>query len=299
MNWAITCVLLIGAASAAQFPMRENQVVFHLFTRDNPTSSQALLPSIPSIATSRFLNSRKTIIALHSFGENVQGNFIAHVVPAHLAAENVNFLAVDWRFGSFAYSAGVANVPQLGELVARFVNILTNDFGNNVNMIRIIGVGLGAHAAGVAGRRIVGNIPHIVALDPPLLGWTHNPNKLLKTDANLVEVLHTTATNYGYGDPLGHVDFYANGGRSQPMCGDLVLTCSHIYSYIYYAESINADAEANAKKFVGTKCASYEETASQACNGTRDATFGGIAVKSSESGIYSFATNVRQPFAKG
>ncbi|CAK1544580.1 unnamed protein product [Leptosia nina] len=298
MSWTIRCLLFLSAALAVQgFPMRENDVIFHLFTRDNPTRSQPLLPSIASISMSLFSNARKTIIAIHSYEDNVEGNFAAFVVPAHLAAENVNVLAVDWRHGSFGYSAGVANVPQLGDLIAKFADLLSDNFGYSANMIRIVGVGLGAHAAGVGARKIKGNVPHIVALDPPLLGWSLNPNKLSKNDADLVEVLHTTATNYGYGDPLGHVDFYANGGRAQPMCGDNT-PCSHAYAYVFYAESINADTEGGAK-FIGTKCASYEETVEQKCTGSRDATFGGIAVKSGVSGIYSFATNVRQPFAQG
>ncbi|CAG4965435.1 unnamed protein product [Colias eurytheme] len=298
MYLVVKCALILCAALAAHgYPMQTTDVIFHLFTPTNPTVSQPLLPSIVSISMSSFSNSRKTIIAIHSDGDDVTGNFVAHVVPAHLRAEDVNILVVDWSRGSFGYSVGVANVPQLGDLVADFVNILINSFGYNVNLIRIVGFGLGAHAAGAASRKINGVVPHIVALDPPLLGWTHNPHKLKADDAAFVEVLHTSAGAYGYGGPIGKIDFYANGGAEQPMCG-ADYTCSHMYAYVYYAESITADAT-NAAKFVGRACASRDEAEQLSCGGDRDATFGGTAVKSTESGIYVFLTNLRPPFALG
>ncbi|XP_047512692.1 pancreatic triacylglycerol lipase-like [Pieris napi] len=291
-------IILCVALPALGFPMAVNDVVFHLFTRANPTTSEPLLASVASISQSRhFSNSRRTVFAIHNYGENVSGNFIAFVAPALLAAEDVNVVAVDWRSGSFGYVVGLANVPQLGTIVASFANILFNSFGYNSNNVRIVGVGLGAHAAGVAARKMNANIPHIFALDPSLVGWTENPDKLSTRDATFVEVLHTTAGRYGYDRPLGHLDFYANGGVTQPMCGDLP-SCSHAYSYVYYAESIAAEAGAGAK-FVGTQCASYEQATLLQCTGTGSATFGGIAAKTSVSGIYTFLTNVRPPFAQG
>ncbi|XP_038208153.1 pancreatic triacylglycerol lipase-like [Zerene cesonia] len=298
MYGVVRLVLVLCAALAAHgYPMQTTDAVFHLFTQSNPTVSEPLLPSIVSISMSSFSNSRKTIIAIHSNGEGVTGNFIAHLVPAHLRAEDVNILAVDWSRGSFGYSVGVANVPQLGDLIANFVNILINSFGYNVNLIRIVGFGLGGHAAGAAARKINGVVPHIVALDPPLLGWTHNPHKLKSDDAAFVEVLHTSAGAYGYGEPLGKIDFYANGGAQQPMCG-ADYSCSHMYSYVYYAESITADAS-GASKFIGTACGSRQDAEQLTCSGNRDATFGGTANKSTESGIYIFLTNIRPPFARG
>lgn len=110
-------------------------------------------------------------------------------------------------------------------------------------------------------------------LDPSLPGWTHHPDKLSRNAARLVEVLHTTAGIYGYDKPLGHIDFYANGGISQIGCGS-VISCSHSYSYIYYAESVTAETN-NGNKFIGTACDSYENATALQCSGARDATFGG------------------------
>lgn len=45
-------------------------------------------------------------------------------------------------------------------------------------------------------------------------------------DANFVDVLHTGAGILGQWGPNGHVDFYINGGTSQPGCsqGSLSVT---------------------------------------------------------------------------
>ena len=62
-------------------------------------------------------------------------------------------------------------------------------------------------------------------MDPGRLDFVLPPHSLLnKTDADFVEIVHTNGgtdnTTAGIYDPLGHVDFYANGGHHQPGCPD-------------------------------------------------------------------------------
>lgn len=45
----------------------------------------------------------------------------------------------------------------------------------------------------------------------------NSKGKLDVADADMVQVLHTSS-NYGDSKKAGHVDFYFNGGRSQPFC---------------------------------------------------------------------------------
>lgn len=41
------------------------------------------------------------------------------------------------------------------------------------------------------------------------------------TDAQFVDVIHTAGGTFGYVKPIGHVDFYPNGGKApQPGCLD-------------------------------------------------------------------------------
>ena len=65
----------------------------------------------------------------------------------------------------------------------------------------------------------------LTALDPagPLFernsSVTGSEYRLDPTDANFVDVIHTSATAFGFLTPLGHADFYPNNGQvPQPGC---------------------------------------------------------------------------------
>lgn len=67
----------------------------------------------------------------------------------------------------------------------------------------------------------------VSGLDPAcVLFDSSTRGRLDKTDADFVIVIHTTAGYLGYEDPLGHVDFYPNGGKTgQPGCGKIGKEC--------------------------------------------------------------------------
>lgn len=51
------------------------------------------------------------------------------------------------------------------------------------------------------------------------LGVSDGGERLSETDADYVDVIHTDAGVFGIPDPIGHADFYPNGGRAlQPGC---------------------------------------------------------------------------------
>ena len=59
-----------------------------------------------------------------------------------------------------------------------------------------------------------------LGLDPARPGFdTHNSSaRLDSSDAHFVVGLHTGAGFVALSDPVGHVDFYPNGGSKQPHC---------------------------------------------------------------------------------
>lgn len=61
----------------------------------------------------------------------------------------------------------------------------------------------------------------VSGLDPagPLFGNVDVGRRLHQTDAEWVQVLHTNGEGLGIGTAIGDIDFYANGGKSQPGCG--------------------------------------------------------------------------------
>ena len=62
-------------------------------------------------------------------------------------------------------------------------------------------------------------------LDPAdtVWAWIDPSTRLDITDGEFVDIMHTNGGNasdgdYGFVQPLGHADFYVNGGESQPDC---------------------------------------------------------------------------------
>ncbi|CAB3239800.1 unnamed protein product [Arctia plantaginis] len=294
----LRCALILCATSfVTALELNAQDVAFHLFTSRTYPQSQRIFPNMQSIMNSDFHPLQRTIVTIHTNGETVAGNFNAFVVKAHVESADVNVIAVDWSVGSRMYTQGLGNAPQCGAIIADFINFFIVSRLQDVSLMRFVGVGLGAQVAGIAARNILGPVPHIVALDPALVGWTYNPHQLTKSDAEIVEVIHTTAGIQGYDYPLGDIDFYPNGGSRQNGCAE-ILTCSHQMSFVFYAESISVELT-QGNRFVGTRCNTYEQAIIGECNGERDAIFGGIDAEKKPSGIYHFETNSAQPFARG
>lgn len=51
---------------------------------------------------------------------------------------------------------------QVGEVIASFITILLDTFRYDPECIRIVGVGLGGHIAGIAARSVAVDIPQII-----------------------------------------------------------------------------------------------------------------------------------------
>lgn len=73
--------------------------------------------------------------------------------------------------------------------------------------------------------RFVDDVYFIPGLDPalPFFATLKNEWKLDPLDAEFVDVIHTSAGSFGKIEAAGHVDFYVNGGYSQPACEN--FTC--------------------------------------------------------------------------
>lgn len=113
---------------------------------------------------------------------------------------------------------------QIGEYVAAFIEFLVSEVQVSYDDVHILGHSLGAHVAGYAGNYVPGKLGRITGLDPagpafetPYLKDAEE--RLDSTDANFVDIIHTCAGSLGILRPIGHVDFYPNGGTfRQPGC---------------------------------------------------------------------------------
>ena len=128
-----------------------------------------------------------------------------------------------------------------------FINFLIEN-GTPLSAFHLMGHSAGTHLAGGAGAAVIyGKVPRITGiafylsdivfsssslkfyffagLDPGDGGWSLNDTdtRLDTSDADFVDIIHTNGGNFSQGqvafdDPIGHIDFYVNGGHKQPGC---------------------------------------------------------------------------------
>ncbi|KAI8774315.1 Pancreatic lipase- protein 2 [Biomphalaria glabrata] len=200
---------------------------FLLYTRHNPTTGHRLDADNSSSITSSHLTGDKDIkILIHGFLQYGSMEFLVNMTEALLHVADVNVVVVDWGDGAgFPYTRAVANARLVAAQTSRLLNSIFQLTGANSDRVHLIGHSLGAHVAGYVGASIPG-ISRITGLDPaqPNFSGFSQAVRLDPTDASFVDVIHTDAEPYdtvrGYGmiEPVGHVDFYPNGGRAQPGC---------------------------------------------------------------------------------
>ncbi|CAC5361735.1 PNLIP [Mytilus coruscus] len=114
-------------------------------------------------------------------------------------------------------------------------------------------------------------------LDPagPYFEGTDKIVRLDQTDGTFVDAIYSDGSplitlGFGMMQPVGHVDYYPNGGNNQPGCdkdpitnflvegslyegGKQYIACSHLRSYIYFTESINSRCPFN-----GYRCKDFD-----------------------------------------
>lgn len=112
-------------------------------------------------------------------------------------------------------------VRQVARVLAKVIDALVAH-GMQLQDLTIVGHSLGCHISGLAAKQLKsdGKIGVIVALDPAsvLFDYFNTEKRLCDTDAEYVQVIHTDSGHYSFEYPLGHADFYPNGGRNQPGC---------------------------------------------------------------------------------
>uniref|UniRef100_A0A5S6QEP7 Lipase domain-containing protein n=1 Tax=Trichuris muris TaxID=70415 RepID=A0A5S6QEP7_TRIMR len=200
-----------------------------------------------------------------------------------LLKKNITVIIVDWTKGSHApnYYQAASNTRVVGAVVAELINNLLNNTYFDMKDITIVGFSLGAHVCGFAGKKL-GKLNHIIALDPagPLFSGHVPEVRLAPTDADFVECIHTDGKAFIHGglgtmEPMGHVDFYPNGGMTQLGCPknakeiilDLwylnsstlaTLTCSHSRAPMLFTESIRNAGKEDHCNFSAVTCDSAE-----------------------------------------
>ncbi|KAK5860754.1 hypothetical protein PBY51_022213 [Eleginops maclovinus] len=146
------------------------------------------------------------------------------------------------------------------------ISVLINQLqkhGCKLESFHFIGISLGAHVAGFVGTLFEGKIGRITALDAagPLFKGADASDRLDPSDALFVEAIHTDSDYFGISIPVGHVDFYLNGGKDQPGCARSrfssmfgYVLCDHMRAIYVYMSVLNSSCP-----LVGLPCFSYED----------------------------------------
>lgn len=214
---------------------------------------------------SAFDTHKQTVIQFHGWLDEHNSEFNDAIKNAVLTKNDINVIVADWsKVAKGEYLIVKSQMPEVGKFIGEFLTNFTNTVNYPLSNFKLVGHSLGAHIAGIVGKQFNGNIPQIVGIDPA--GPFINKNEghhLAKTDAKFVHVIHASSGKAGMKAPMGHADFYPNGGASQPGCGiDLVGKCAHFRAFYLYAESLVNN------EFYSQECSSYDEFEKHKCKGS-------------------------------
>ncbi|RVE53468.1 hypothetical protein evm_001838 [Chilo suppressalis] len=255
----------------------------------NINSAVGLLPK------SKHFNRERFVIYVHGFADNPNKRSFGTVSKGFLRRHMYNLLALD---GSslirWFYLRSTTYVRFMGEKLGSILADLVNE-GLPASSIHIVGHSLGAHISGFTGKqfqKLTGQrVGRITGLDPagPCFSNLEPELKLSAEDADFVDVIHTNGGVAGLKEPVGHVDYYPNGGEQQPSC--LIDTCSHSRAWELMAESLHDQGA-----FPAVRCNSWEDFKKGNCDET---SYMGIASQPGTKGKFYLQTADSSPFGLG
>ncbi|XP_065212134.1 uncharacterized protein LOC135839840 isoform X2 [Planococcus citri] len=278
------------------------------------------ISSIWEWAGKAFNVSAPTKVIIHGFGSSCSNVWVYEMRSALMSVEECNIICVDWEAGATIpnYVRAAANTRLVGKQVAILLSGLEKYVNLSVRNVHVIGFSLGAHVAGFAGSELK-NLSRITGLDPagPLFESQDRRARLDSMDAQFVDVIHSNGENLilgglGAWQPMGHVDFYPNGGRMQKGCTNLFVgavsdmiwsanevygrsLCNHRRAYKFFTDSVSPKCQ-----FPAVPCESYDhfiEGKCFPCQNLKDCNnMGYYADKFSGRGTLYLLTRDEEPF---
>ncbi|XP_066523270.1 hepatic triacylglycerol lipase isoform X2 [Hoplias malabaricus] len=205
---------------------------FHMYLQGNELEDTCnIIPfNLDTLQRCNYNTSSPLVIIIHGWSINgLMEEWIFRMASALKSRlGHVNVLINDWRpLALQPYPVAVKNSRQVGLDVTRLLQWLETTTQLSMNKVHLIGYSLGAHVAGFAGSNFKRpkKLGRITGLDPAGPNFEGVPafDRLSPDDAKFVDVVHTFSKSgiglaVGIGQPVGHVDFYPNGGSFQPGC---------------------------------------------------------------------------------
>uniref|UniRef100_A0A8C1TMM9 Phospholipase A1 member A n=1 Tax=Cyprinus carpio TaxID=7962 RepID=A0A8C1TMM9_CYPCA len=219
---------------------RNNADCASLFTQDCLNHTQKHTPY--------FNSSLPTKVIVHGYRAlGSKPSWVSGLAKALLQEEDMNVLVVNWVYiASFAYNLVVENYKEVAVQISVLINKLTK-YGSTLESFHFIGV-----------SNIL--IKLLKCLDPagPMFKSTDPFDHLDSSDALFVEAIHTDSDFFGISIPVGHVDFFLNGGTDQSGCASSkfasmygYVICDHMRALHVYMSALNCSCS-----FIGFPCSS-------------------------------------------
>ncbi|XP_052860285.1 pancreatic triacylglycerol lipase-like [Anopheles cruzii] len=275
----------------ALYPEKQSKidVRFAVFSGRNRTFPAFLdLDQLDSVHRANINPSAMIYVITHGFLESGKARWIEKLLNLLLDRDrDATVMVVDWGKGSNPpYNQACANIRLVGVIAAHVIHMIYEELPlPNLDRVHMIGHSLGAHLSGYTGQALREKyrlrLGRITGLDPAELAFTETDElvRLDPSDAQFVDTIHSDATPFvpkiglGLYEPIGHLDFYPNGGYNQPGCrrefwkrpntrfvSDMFqfFSCSHSRAYMYFIESITTP-------LVTVSCDSYESYLAGRC----------------------------------
>ncbi|KAB0804665.1 hypothetical protein PPYR_01635 [Photinus pyralis] len=243
---------------------KPNDIELLLYTRHQKYDPVVLDVFAPSPIKS----DKPVIFITHGWLQDIKDPQLQDLKNAYLERYDSDVVMVNWgKLAWDLYARTACKVPKIAQIIADYLCQVNYEKGMPLENVQLVGHSIGAHLAGFVGQftqqMCNKRVGRITGLDPagPLFNDAPTAERLDKSDADFVDIIHTNSKTFGYSDPIGHADFYASCGTFQSSCviPDFKLDklinmpmdavfCSHRRSVDYMIESVLSS------NFVATEC---------------------------------------------
>ncbi|XP_060028125.1 lipase member I isoform X1 [Erinaceus europaeus] len=234
-----------------------------LYTRKNLNCAESLLEQNSSLNMNFDIN-KKTVWLIHGYRPmGSTPSWLKNFLRILLNQDDINIIVVDWNRGAttLIYNRAVKNTKKVALLLSKCIHNLLKH-GASLDNFHFIGVSLGAHISGFVGKLFQGQLGRITGLDPagPKFSGKPSMDRLDYTDAKFVDIIHSDVNGLGINEPLGHIDFYPNGGKKQPGCPKTIFSgiefikCDHQRAVYLFMATLETKCN-----FISFPCASYND----------------------------------------
>ncbi|KAM3966368.1 lipase member H-A-like [Aphomia sociella] len=210
------------------------------------------------------------------------------------------------KFMSMEYPLVARIVPTVGKHVGEMLyNLTLHNPKFDPKKLEVVGFSLGGQTMSFIAKSYKAlsgtKISRLTALDPmgPCFRNLGPERRLDKEDADFVELIGTNIDGYGFPYPVGHVNFYVNGGEHQP--NDIVfmpcdMSCSHVKAYTTWFSAVQ-----NPNSFIAMQCDSVQQARDRECYDRKPMVTNvlGLDVDKTKHGIFYLAVNFYYPYYMG